>query len=156
MPSAFASAMTTSHLAYDICELPRGIADKICRRLAQQVNAKVIGDGNCEVVHLMNERVDELGSTGSRSDKHDGSSAMGIRVGEPAVPVAGKHQVFRLLHDALRSIGVIKTSQHSIDVVFLIREQEVDDPSSDCQSPLHHGYIMSSHGISIPLATQLI
>lgn len=45
MPSAFASAMTTPHLADNIGELPRGIADKICRRLAQQVNAKVIGDG---------------------------------------------------------------------------------------------------------------
>lgn len=130
--------MFTTESAHNIRELAHRVTGKIRRCLTFQVNAEFPCDGYGKVVDFMGERVDKFCTGCSWPNAHDGTENNGVRIGESRVRRTFLHQFYRLVNDTPRCFCVTETRYNTLDVVFGLREQEVDSPPPKRYDTMNH------------------
>ena len=143
--------MPTTEIAHHIGKLPRRVSGYVGWRLAFKVYPKALRNSHRQMVQLMYEGVLELLPAGGGADEYDCPLPIGVAVSEAAVILASVHKVFGLLYDVLRGISLVKTIEHGLLVIAVLRKEEVYIPTANREYPVYH-QITSSQGMSMPRA----
>ena len=144
--------MRTAKFADDFGKSLYGVSRHVCRSLGIKLDPNRFRYCIRKVPGLMRHGVQELIAGRGWTYENDSPSISLIRISEPAVVLAGLHKFLCVIHDIIRSTGVIQAGKNSFNVITTGCEQKVHNPSTNHQSTPDH--IISLHMIGTPLPLQ--